>query len=604
MMKSCCWIAILVHAHLNFFPLFVKCSFVDPDTEKEHRNRLIENKNWELVFSDEFNAEGRKFYDGYDSRWTAIDKNDNTNKALHYFNASLVETVGGALAITAIQENVTFQFYDNEKDEYRQQTKSFQVGIIQGWNKFCFTGGILEISAKLPGKHNVSGHWPAMWLLGNLARHSYIKSSENIWPWSFSKCDRDISPQSQLISACNIPNKELGLNPYQGRGAPEIDILEGMPGNERLPYSPISRPYFSTSLQISPSIKSYTPTRDNAVDSNHWYNHGIQYGINSSINVYFYGLEVTPKKQKILSYRTNALSANANLNKQHFESFHKYRLEWETGSNGYLRWYLDDRFIYGIEANALNITGALIPEEPMYLILQMGIDKSWGFPRTCPKGCSCDCFDCNREECRCALPEGFCDNLPGVFLIDYVRIYQDKSNKNHTIGCSPPSHPTEKYIQYYQNRYKERDSDTIVMSPVRIGGGECIALSGKESCGRGTCVDGLCTCDAGYGGPTCLSALNYTFSNLNQIQSDSYLNLADKIFLSKSVLLTLIFLVIFTIVFFVLLIRRKPMPYLSSSSIVYTSMDLHSFEIVKHHTNKEDFRLKNMDTKELYYQVS
>lgn len=29
--------------------------------------------------------------------------------------------------------------------------------------------------------------------------------------------------------------------------------------------------------------------------------------------------------------------------------------------------YLDDRFLYGIKANALNATDALIPEEPMYV---------------------------------------------------------------------------------------------------------------------------------------------------------------------------------------------------------------------------------------------
>lgn len=37
------------------------------------------------VFSDEFETEGRSFADGQDPRWTAIDKNDYTNNALHYY---------------------------------------------------------------------------------------------------------------------------------------------------------------------------------------------------------------------------------------------------------------------------------------------------------------------------------------------------------------------------------------------------------------------------------------------------------------------------------------------------------------------------------------
>ena len=46
--------------------------------------------------------------------------------------------------------------------------------MIQGWNKFCFTGGIIEMSAQLPGKWNIGGLWPAMWLLGMLISHICI----------------------------------------------------------------------------------------------------------------------------------------------------------------------------------------------------------------------------------------------------------------------------------------------------------------------------------------------------------------------------------------------------------------------------------------------
>ena len=45
----------------------------------------------------------------------------------------------------------------------------------------------------------------------------------------------------------------------------------------------------------------------------HWYNTGVNYGDNSSINVYFYGLDVVPRDTPSLSYSTNAISANANL---------------------------------------------------------------------------------------------------------------------------------------------------------------------------------------------------------------------------------------------------------------------------------------------------
>jgi hypothetical protein len=39
------------------------------------------------------------------------------------------------------------------------------------WNKFCFTGGLIEASVVLPGTHNVAGFWPAIWTMGNLGLH-------------------------------------------------------------------------------------------------------------------------------------------------------------------------------------------------------------------------------------------------------------------------------------------------------------------------------------------------------------------------------------------------------------------------------------------------
>ena len=95
--------------------------------------------------------------------------------------------------------------------------------------QFCFTGGIIEVVAKLPGEGHVGGLWPAIWLLGNLARATYVGSSNWLWPWSYDRCDRALQPK-QLISAC-APHPHYGLAAYTGRGAPEIDILEAMPGD-------------------------------------------------------------------------------------------------------------------------------------------------------------------------------------------------------------------------------------------------------------------------------------------------------------------------------------------------------------------------------------
>lgn len=64
--------------------------------------------------------------------------------------------------------NITTEFKDNEYKAFNEKTKKYytdtkhvQSAMLQGWNKFCITGGIVEFSAKLPGKSNIGGHWPA-----------------------------------------------------------------------------------------------------------------------------------------------------------------------------------------------------------------------------------------------------------------------------------------------------------------------------------------------------------------------------------------------------------------------------------------------------------
>ena len=81
---------------------------------------------------------------------------------------------------------------------------------------------------KLPGTSMNGGLWPAAWLLGNLGRATYEASNNLLWPWSFTKCDRH-KQKAQIISGCDV-TAHYALNPRQGRGATEIDIIEVMAG--------------------------------------------------------------------------------------------------------------------------------------------------------------------------------------------------------------------------------------------------------------------------------------------------------------------------------------------------------------------------------------
>ena len=286
-LTRCIWFVIVVLIHEN------DGSWVDPDTVEADQTltSFVDKREYKLVFSDEFNVDGRTFHDGRDPRWTAMNKDDYTNFALHYYNADLAVTTNGVLNISTIVSDVSFDTHNPEKIDQRRQTKNYQSGMINGWNKFCFTGGIVEISAKLPGKYNAGGLWPAMWLLGNLARATYVGSSNNVWPWSYDSCSKPIQSQ-QEFSACNEIN-HYNMKPHQGRGAPEIDILEAMAGvDEELPGTIIKRPYFSSSFQVAPAIQDYRPVGAMPPEPGRWYDHGLEYGDTSKtdINVFFYGM--------------------------------------------------------------------------------------------------------------------------------------------------------------------------------------------------------------------------------------------------------------------------------------------------------------------------
>jgi beta-glucanase (GH16 family) len=161
-------------------------------------------------------------------------------------------TKDGMLEIRSVIDTTEWEHSDEKTKKTTRVKKFFKSGMIQSWNKFCFTGGIVEIDVIFPGDPFIGGLWPAVWILGNLGRATYEGSTNNLWPWSFNKCDRKMQ-NAQTISACNAQN-HYGLNPYQGRGSTEIDIIEVMSGFAELPLSgtgpPISFPFATLTLQV------------------------------------------------------------------------------------------------------------------------------------------------------------------------------------------------------------------------------------------------------------------------------------------------------------------------------------------------------------------
>jgi hypothetical protein len=348
---------------------------------------------FELVFSDEFNTPFRSFEDGNDPRWTALEKNDYTNDALHYYSDRNARTnEDGELVITTEAVDTDIVGYDDVNRKNTHLTKHFRSAMMQSWNKVCFTGGIIEAEVIMPGKHNVGGLWPAFWMLGNLARHTYVGSSEHIWPWSATTCTKK-SFDSQLFSGCDSV-AHYGMETGVGRGAPEIDIFEVQPGPVKantgaFKESSVGQPFMSSSFQVAPGRSNQRPGKwcgyrfvplvkgvyltffyyFRHVSGNgfwpgpgQWYE-GLVGGNMSALNIQFYGnynhFKHDPNPERT-DYWSDAISYNRQLEEKHFSGKHVYRLEWDVpteSSDGYLHWFLDGELVLAINGTGVKKAG-------------------------------------------------------------------------------------------------------------------------------------------------------------------------------------------------------------------------------------------------------
>lgn len=92
-------------------------TWIDHDTAPADRRTTFADdpdRAARLVFSDEFNLDGRDFKDGSDPRWTAIHKDDYTNAALHFYNENMASTNGGHLNLTTLRQDSSWTYLDDK----------------------------------------------------------------------------------------------------------------------------------------------------------------------------------------------------------------------------------------------------------------------------------------------------------------------------------------------------------------------------------------------------------------------------------------------------------------------------------------------------------
>lgn len=432
---------------------------IDPDTpedayELSSTYSKLEGKKFKLVFSDEFNTDGRTFYPGEDPFWEAADLHYWATNNYEWYDPAAVYTKDGSLRLRL--------------DQHQEHVRYFRGGMLQSWNKFCFRNGILIASIQLPGYRSVPGLWPAFWIMGNLGRAGYGATLQGTWPYSYDQCDvgtvmnqtlfnsehPDGYPRENIIrggatafneqhqtrslsflpgqklSRCTCPGEDHP-GPYDkqnrvftGRAAPEIDVFEAQIQNNDMGVS--------QSCQMAP----------------YNYQYDITYGKNKSDVYHFFNKDgkLNPYNGEITQQSlsgTNKASQEAvqhvadSLDTTEEGNFATYSLEYKGGSDGYVSWTSDGKKTWELYPGALApdnrtlIGSRQYPKEPMYIIMNLGISKNFGTPQW----------------------DGIMKGFPYEMAVDWVRVYQDPDDHDSDTGCDPGDMPTSAYIQRHLEAY-------------------------------------------------------------------------------------------------------------------------------------------------------
>ncbi|KAL0959642.1 hypothetical protein HGRIS_011344 [Hohenbuehelia grisea] len=416
-------------------PVLVIATKADPDTPYDVYEKASwkdPHDVWTLVFSDEFNVEGRSFYPGDDPYWEAADLHYWATNDMEWYDPATVTTLGGSLSISLLKAP--------------SHGLNFSGGMISSWNKFCFTGGLLETSVVLPGMSNVMGLWPAVWTMGNLGRAGYGASLDGLWPYTYDSCDVGTLPNQTLnslpaaarqngdpyhnyslsylpgqrLSRCTCPGEDHP-GPHHddgslvGRAAPEIDCFEGKV--RELLKGAVGE--VSQSAQWAPYNAGYA-----------WFNTSENMVIANP-----YKTRRNPYVGGVLQQVTSAITGtDQECYMRKAGCYEVFGFEYKPGfDDAYITWIANNAISWTLHAAGMasdplvEISARPVPQEPMYIVINLGLSRSFG-------------------------PVDL-DHLifPNHMRVDYIRVYQPSDAIN--IGCSPSGFPTESYIQRHIEAY-------------------------------------------------------------------------------------------------------------------------------------------------------
>ncbi|KAJ7703191.1 beta-glucan synthesis-associated protein-domain-containing protein [Mycena rosella] len=440
------------------------------------------NEEMQLVFSDEFEVAGRSFYPGDDPYWEAVDLHYWATNNIEWYDPEAITTADGSLIITLSQkETHDLNYEGGEQAGGPVRNKfCFTGGYIEALVRLPGANNILGLWPALWTMGNLGragygasleGTWPYSYDscdVGTAPNQTHNGAPEAATVNGDTGHDGELSwLPGQRLSRCTCdgeshPGPKHSDGTFVGRSAPGLSSLSthhftlitmlrqrSMCSRHRLIYR---RAYNSMFEHVSRSLQNLSPkflkvpnglplmrsastphlcllrlTRFKAYEWN-----------NSSDNMIIPDPTISSLNTFKGSITQQATSVVTSTDPACYEKdggcFSIYGFEYKPGfDDGYITWISNNTVSWTIKAAgltadaAVNISARPVPQEPMYIIANLGMSTNFG-----PVDLAHQPF-------------------PVHLAIEYIRVYQPKSAIN--IGCNPPEFPTSDYINKYIDAY-------------------------------------------------------------------------------------------------------------------------------------------------------
>lgn len=270
-------------------------------------------------------------------------------------------------------------------EEVPTHNLNFRSGMLTSWNKFCFQGGYVELSAILPGGPSTQGYWPGAWMMGNLGRPGYLATTDGLWPYAYEACDVGILENQTNIDGSG-PDAALKAKQISGKRS-QISKLPGMrsssctcPGEDHPgPHNNVAR--------MVPELDIF----EVQVTGKHSF-------ASQSYQVAPYDADYEYGKFKILGDQTKpnpwkggvwqeAVSGVSQVPDSAFQKTSRtpctfgveYTPDWKGPGSGMLTFYVDGKPTWTLDGSMIGpnkltqIAQRTFPTEPMMLILNLGV---------------------------------------------------------------------------------------------------------------------------------------------------------------------------------------------------------------------------------------